>query len=199
MTTVNNGDVIRCDVIGDFNGSDMLAQVYQFKLVSGGPLDGADVLDDLAEIFSDIWDIIKTLHHAYVVFRKVRGQLMPDGDILGERAYGTPKAGTSADQTASTTVTAPLSFLTTTPRVVLRKSIGPIAENQVGINGLLAGGCTTLLASLGAFLLTGIVATNGVYEYGYLSPKVMGWIAPNSAVVATAPGTMARRRIGRGA
>jgi hypothetical protein len=195
---LTDGQIVRADYIGDFNASDMLAQVYQFKLLSGGPLDEADMLDDLEEIFDTIWDIIKGLHSVLVAFRKVRSQLVPTGTLLGDLTFASPYLGTSADDVSAVTQTMPVSFKTVVPRVILRKSWGPPAENQINQTGGLTAAAVTALGTAAAALLANLVMTNGTWEYGYYSPKTTSWETPVTAVTTSRPGTMARRRVGRG-
>lgn len=196
---MDNGDVVRADVIGDWNQTVQLVETYQLQLQSGGPIDAADVLDDLAEWFDALWLLIRGYRQALTFLRRIKAQLVPDGDIIGEYTYSTPKTGQHDSPVSSTTVTAPLSFLTTVPRVILRKSYGPMAEAAINDDGELTSGVQGALADVAVFLLDTFVATNGAWNYGYYSPKAAGFVQPFAAVITTAPGTMARRRLGRGA
>lgn len=196
--TVATGDTVRADVIGDWNGSVEVVQSYQFKLATGGPLADALALDDLADIFEDIWLLAKLLYNTLMTVRRLKARLVPSGVLLGEHIFSPVLVGLQASDISSTTVTAPLSFLSTVPRVILRKSYGPIAENQVDPAGELGAAPLAQLTLISALMLADMVEVNGTWEYGFYSPKTLGFVRPVAAVFSSAPGTMARRRLGRG-
>lgn len=195
---VANNDVVRADAIGDWNLTTEIVQSYQFQLLSGGPLANADAMDDLHDIVEDLWLIIQGFLNTVLLIRRLKGRLVPLGDLVGEALFVPPLAGTIATDVSSTTVTMPLSLLTLVPRVILRKSFGPALASAITADGLYTAGVTTMLAQMGVFLLTDMVEANGTWRYGYYSPKTLGFVDPVGAVFSSAPGTMARRRIGRG-
>ena len=196
---IEDGDITRVDYTGDYNSADQLAAVYQFNLLSGGPLTNEQALDDFEDIFIAIWNIVKALHDTLVIFRRLRAQAVPSGILLGDQTFAAPQAGTSVEDVSSTTVTAPVSFKTIVPRVILRKSIGPIAENQINATGHLAAGGVATLSTFAALMMADHVMTNGTWEYGYFSPKTAAWEVPVTALITDRPGTLSRRRLGRGA
>lgn len=196
---MENGEVVRADVIGSWNNTVQIVGAYQLQLQSGGPLAAEDVLDDLADWYEALWLLIKGFHQTVMLFKRLKAQLTPSGTILGEYTWATPLAGVAAGAVAATTVTAPLSFLTTVPRVITRKSFGPVGEDGVNADGELNTAVLSDLADAASFLLATYVGTNGAWDYGYYSPKTSSFLTPFAAVYTVAPGTMARRRLGRGA
>lgn len=195
---VEIGDIVRADAIGDWNLATEIVQSYQFQLQSGGTLTNDEAMDDLADIFSDLWEIIQGFMSILMLVRRLKGRLVPSGDLIGEATFTPPLDGTIATEISSTTVTMPLSFLTLVPRVILRKSFGPALEAAIDSDAQFTASVLAMLAQMAAFLLEDKVEVNGTWRYGYFSPKTLGFVVPVGAVFSNAPGTMARRRLGRG-
>lgn len=198
MVQVNTGDIVRTDLIGEWNADTQIVQSYQFKMELGGPIEDFEALDDLADIVEELFDLVQWLWNGLMIFRRIRARLVPSGLIIGDYNYTPPLAGVTASEVSSTTVTAPVSFHTSWPRVVLRKSLGPILENGIWTDGRLTGASVGFMTSYATRMLLPFTKTYGTWSYGHYSPVALGWVYPTGAVVSNIPGTMARRRLGRG-
>ena len=166
MADPQTNDIIGVDIIGDFNVGTQLVQSYQFRIVEGGGMLQADLLDDMVDIAEVLVTIVKVLFSTVTVFRKIRARNITQNLVYGDVSFPDPIIGTSADPVSSSTVTAPVSFLTGVPHVVLRKSIGPIAENQITGNSLVSAAALVVLATFASTMLTLFDETNGTYLYG---------------------------------
>lgn len=196
--TVADGDMVRADMIGDVLGVDEVVQSYQFRLMSGGNLTDLAAMEDLVELLEALWVIISQLHAIATVFRRLKGQDVVTKRILPEQTFSPVLAGVVAGDTMPQQVTIPLSFGTVVPRVILRKMFGPSATGNFNVSGEISGAAFAILGSTSAFLLADYTATNGVWQYGYNSPKALAWVEPNVGIFSGAPGSLRRRRLGEG-
>jgi hypothetical protein len=175
-----------------------VVQSYNFKLLTGGPFSDGLAMDDLVELMEALWIITKQLHSVAVTFRRLRGQYTRKGRLLPEQTFDPLLVGTVIDNLITPQVTAPLSFKTTTPNVMLRKLFGPMGENNLTGESLLQAGTQTIMGLAGVFLLETYAATNGAWQYGYHRPVPFDWVVPDSAQFTAVPGTLRRRRAGQG-
>lgn len=196
--TVQVGDRIALSVIGDAKAADEIVQAYQFRMVSGSPLTDDAAMGDLVEVLEALWVIISQLHAISVVFRRMKGQDVGTGRLLPEQAFSPVLTGVVAEADVPQQVMFPLSFLTTTPHVILRKMYGPTAEANLTASGRYTPAAISVATSASVMLLAPILATLATWEYGYESPKTLGWVVPVSATFSITPGTLRKRREGRG-
>jgi hypothetical protein len=80
----------------------------------------------------------------------------------------------------------------------MRKYFGVFTEADIDANGTWGTGLVAAMVVVAGFLLAPLVAANGAYEYGYLSPKTSNFEVPTGAVVTDIPAYQRRRRQGRG-
>jgi hypothetical protein len=198
MPDVQPLEVVRVDLIGDFNASQEIVQSYQFRNLGGVTVAPESFLDDMEELLGALWQLAKGFHSVLTAFRRIRAQNVSTGQLLGVRALGAALVGNQIDQPVAVQTTAVLSFPTTTPRVILKKMYGPITENQLNATGAFNPQTQIELANVGAFLLTLYNATNSQYQYGYQSPKALSWVVPVGAQFITAPGSRRSRKPGVG-
>lgn len=195
---VENGDMIRADLVGDVLDLDEVVQSYNFKLLTGGPIEDGLAMDDLVELFEALWVILGGLHSVSVVFRRLRGQYTQKGRLLPERTFDPLLAGDITGNLAPPQTTAPLTFKTTTPKVMLRKMYGPMGINNLTSAALLVEGTLTSMGLAAAFLLATYAATNGAWQYGYDRGVPFGWVEPDTGQFTAVPGTRRSRRAGEG-
>lgn len=192
-------DVIRIDVIGDVGVSNLLVNSYQFKHTSGTSISDADFLTDWIALLRALYDAMKALWTATVVWRKIRAQNVTTGLLVGEADFSTPVTGTAAGDQGAFQVAGLLTLKTNVSRVVMRKYL-PVAEASVDGSSRLVAGTVTLLQTFGSALLVTQTGLSGhTYKYGYLSPKTSNFEEPLSRSVSTIAATQRRRRPGVGA
>lgn len=191
-------DVVRIDVIGDLDTTEDVVNVYQFKHTSGSSISDADFLTDWALLFRALYDAMKAMWTAVMVWRRIRAVNLTSGLLVGERDFSTPVIGTDASQMSSFQTAALITFKTNVPRVVMRKYL-PIAEDQFGGNSRLQAGTITVFETFGSALLTTQTGVSGhTYKFGYLSPKTGNFEEPLSRLVSPVLATQRRRRPGVG-
>lgn len=196
--TVNNGDTIAISSLGSIGAADDCIQSFHMQLVTGGPIDDGAAMLELADLWMDLWLVIRVLFHAYVEFTRLRGQDVVTLRLLPEQTYFEPRTGSGVGFRMPNQVTFPLSFKTIVPHVILRKLFGPPAEDMLTTLGRLAPAGETAMAAAAAFLLVDWPGDVGVWRYGYWSPKVLGFVAPDASMFTVIPGTLRRRRVGLG-
>lgn len=196
--SVAQNDVVRVDSIATFNIVDEVVNTYQFRKTDAGTITDANALDDLEAIILQILAIIKALAGAATVWQRIRAQNLTQDTLLGEQIHGAPIVGTNGTASGAPGVAALLSLKTNVPRVVMRKYWGPLAENSINDSGLMGAGQAAVLTDAADLMLVPFTEANGTWEFGYDSPKVGGWITPQSASFTLVPAYQRRRRQGVG-
>ena len=182
----------------EFDATEDVVNVYQFRLASGGPMSDEEAVDDILEILEVIYTIIRAGLSILQLFEDVRIFNVTQSVLLGVHEWPTLTAGTAAGDPTPPGVAAVLNFSTIIPKVSLRKYFGVFTEGAVGTTGLWLAPDVANVADIGTELLAPLVATNGTWSYGYISPKILGWVSPNGATNNNIPGYQRRRKQGRG-
>ncbi len=196
---VQQGEVVRIDVVGDIDNVDLIVQSYQGQLDSAVTLTPAEAVADWSAFFGTLWELIKAAHNTLVVFRRLRAQNLTTLELLGEQTFGTPRVGTAVGDALANQITMPVSFPTVVPRVMLRKLWGPASEGNIDADGTFGSAILEDAIDGAAYMLESLDLGNGIWTYGYLSPKTLAFERPISAFVTEVPGTLRRRRKGQGA
>lgn len=192
-------DVVRIDVIGDFNTTNLLVNSYQFKHTSGTSVSDADFLTDWIALMRALYDAAKALYAASVIWRRIRAQNLTTGLLVGEADFSSPVTGTAAGDQGAIQVAALLTLKTNVSRVAMRKYF-PVAEINVDSASRITAGAVTLLNTFGSALLTTQTGISGhTYKYGFLSPKTGQFEEPLTRNVSPVAATQRRRRPGVGA
>lgn len=196
--TVAVGDVVRVDVVGDFDTTEDLVNVYQFRAET--VVDGSDnaVLTDMATFMRAQYDLLDGLWAANIVWRRIRMANLTTDTLLGEKEFTTTVVGSASGDQGAIQSAILLSLKTNVPRVVMRKYF-PIAESSIDGTSRAVTAAQNLVNTYGTTLLQVINAASGnAYRFGYLSPKVAGFVIPNSRQVSPIVATQRRRRPGVG-
>jgi hypothetical protein len=155
-------------------------------------------MDDILSILEDLWVIIAAIFSITTTYQRIKGQDVVTKRILPETLFVPELVGIAIGDNVAQQVNLPVSFLTTVPKVILRKAWGPPGATNLNAQGFY-GDATQVLALAGAaFLLAPMLGPLATWEYGFESPKALGWVVPDSATVTKVPGTLRRRRFGRG-
>lgn len=192
-------DVVRIDVIGDFNSSSLLVNSYQFKHTSGTSVSDADFLTDWVALMRALYDAMKAVWAATVIWRRIRAQNLTTGLLVGEADFASTVVGTASGDQGAAQTAALVTLKTNVARVAMRKYI-PVAEINVDAASKVTAGATTLLQTFGSALLTTQTGISGhTYKFGFLSPKTTHFEEPLTRSVSLYAATQRRRRPGVGA
>jgi hypothetical protein len=194
----NVGDVIRVDVIGSMNSVNEVVNTYQFRIGGAGALTDTELLDDVLVFIRALYDAIKGLFTAIVVWRRIRAYNLTQNTLIGEEDFATAVTGTASGEQGAYQVAGLVSFKTNIARVVMRKYL-PLAEGYTNNTGTIEASAVTLLNTFGTTLLAPFTGSSGkTYTFGYNSPKTGGFIVPNGRTTSLTPVIQRRRRPGVG-
>ena len=194
----NDNDILSVDVKGDFNGTEEIVASYQLQLDDVGGLADTLVLEDIEEWVEALYAIVRSLLSILTVIRSFRVQNLTQDILLGEVTLATPIAGLLTGHATAPGVAILATFPTRYPRVVGAKYWGPTADEALDSVGKVDATRITVCNSAIALLTATYSATNGDYDYGYNSPKVMDFVPFTEGQSHTEPAYQRRRRRGRG-
>lgn len=182
----------------DFDGINEINNVYQFRLESAVPITDEEAVDDILEIIDDVIQFLTTFLSVLVVARDIVVRRLSPATVFGAFPWPTFTAGVATADATPPGVAGQVYFSTAIPRVILRKYYGVFNETQISTAGDLRNTVRDAMALIGAKLLLSITATNGVWRYGYFSPKVAGFVEPTVATIPTPFSYQRRRKPGVG-
>lgn len=197
MSVLTN-EIVRVDLIAQFDGDEDVINVFQFRNSGISQTDNTLVLDDLIALMLALVTALKAIITTLQVFQRIRVQNISTGEVLGERAFAAPIAGTGTANALPSQIACVTVFKTGIPNVNLRKFWGVNSLAQVDNDGDVTAGSIAVEVTVAAFLLTQYVGVSTDWDYGYLSPKTATFLLPNIAVISNAFGTQRRRREGVG-
>lgn len=196
--TVQNNEVIEASAKMIFDGTDEQINVFQFRLASGGPLTDDEAIDDVLNIVNDLYSALYILQSILIIYDTIRLYNQSQSLLLGVHDWPTRTAGTETVHPIPPGVCALVNFTTAVPKVILRKFFGGFTEDQNQDDGTWNGTLVTAVALVATNLLAPLVGSYGTWEYGYTSPKTLGWVAPNGSSNNDIPAYQRRRKQGSG-
>lgn len=196
--TIQNADILRVDVVGAFDSTEDLVNSYQVRVTDGGPVAEAGALDDLKDFFDAIYQILKTIQHAVVVWEKIRAYNLTQNTLVGELSFDTPIAGTLAVTTQPPQFAGVVNFPTQWGRVTGRKYFGPLTKDASDADGILTAATLTALGNVGDAIIDAYTGTLIDFHVGYNSPKAMTFVGFNEVDVTSIPSSRRSRRAGVG-
>lgn len=195
---INELDVIEVSANLEFNGTEDLVNVYQYQVANILDPSEAAVVDDIIDILEVLYNFLLAGYTTYVTFRDLRFRNVTQGTVLGTYPWKTMSAGLVVGDSQAPGVGGVLNMTTPIPNVILRKYYGPFAAQSTEPDGTYTALKVATLLQVGSHLLVNHLGSAAEYRYGYLSPKIMGFIEPNAAVANDVPGYQRRRKQGRG-
>lgn len=197
--TVNVNDVLRVDVEGDFDGSELIMNSYQFRHEGASAISDQDAKDDMRQLLEGLCNAIDFLYDVLVVFRRIRVQNLTTGLAMGEEPFATPVTGTGLGGATPPGIAALVEFGLENSNGKARKFYGPVAQNALSSQGnLLSTWVTPLVAAVESFF-SPILVVNSVWEFGHLGGTPATWSQWTTIEGSTNPAYQRRRRRGRGA
>jgi hypothetical protein len=195
---VSANDVIEATVIHENDTGGEQINRYQFKYAGPGPVDEADLLDDLAEILETMYGFLVNIITVRNVLKEVKFFDVSTATLLGSSGLGAYVGGTAASPQTAHGVSPFIYFPTTVPNVVLSKYFPNASEDRTDGDGRWTAATTVQLAAVGNWLLNDRTVNGRTYHYGYLSPKTATFVRPSSFTVRSIPAYQRRRKPNRG-
>lgn len=198
MPTLEAGDVIEVSVQGDFDGTEDVFNVFQYKCTTGYTTDENGFAEDMKELVEAVIAIIKASVGVLTIYRRFRAQIITQVDAGRLIELDAAVPGTVVGASSPSGVCALWVFRIDKPRSSLRKYIGTISEEDVGTNGGFVSGALTRGATAIGSLMTQIVTTLDVYKYGHYDPVLEVFHKPTGGYMNGEPAYQRRRRRGAG-
>lgn len=196
---IEEGETFEIAVYGTGAGGQDLVNVYQVMKTNAPTSTVEDWMDDLLEFFTAIYELVAAIQAAAIVWQKIRVRRTgEDGFVFGDAVFDPPIEGLGAGDVGAAGVCALLSLTTGVSRVTMRKYFGTLAESVINADGEITSTALSTVLGIGTLLLEPYVASTNEIQYGYLSPKVDGWVVPTAAIAWTEPAYQRRRRRGAG-
>ena len=192
------GTTIEASARMEWNSNEDVVNVFQFHLESAVPLTDAQGIDDVIEFLEAIYTIITSSMTLIQLYRDIRIRNWDTGQVYGTFPWPTLTIGGSASTPLPSGVAAMINFSTGVARVTPRKYFGGFVEDALVGDATWTPALQGYLTSVAALMLVDFTAVNGVWSYGYQSPKTGVWEYPTGAVVTDVPAYQRRRRPGRG-
>jgi len=195
---VNSGDIIEVSARGEFDGTEDVVNVYQFKLTSAGPITDTEAVSDLLDLLDDLYVLWVPKQTTNYIYRDVRFANQTQSTLMGTFPWGAVTAGTNVGESLPPGNAAVLNLGTAIPRVILRKFIGGITKALIDADGTWDASIVTAMLNMAAILLAQWTGSYGTWEYGFFSPKTLQWETPVAATATDIVGYQRRRKQGRG-
>lgn len=192
------GDIVRADVIADYNAGSDIVNTYHFRLTTGGMAESAAV-DRIIEIMESIYAVIGAILPLLYTIRNIRIVNVTQGTDVGNGNIADTTPGAVTGDTQGLQCAFGVSLGTSRLRVRGRKFLGPVCESQVADEGLVTSGPLLDLVDYAAILTAPIVVTGSTWQAGVIATSDSAWLPFISATISPTVVTQRRRRLGVGA
>lgn len=197
---LNVGGRIELSVMGTFDTSNEIANVYWFQNVGSPVTTEATLLEDMEDLIVALYNVLQALYWTGVVWDRFRVRYFQEGFTSGVVTMTAPVAGTRSDGTEAPGVAALVYFPLGLARRQLRKYIGPLGLGRVDpADGQLSGFTLGALGTFSDLLLAPMAASNSTYRYGIPVPDSSDFIVPTTAAISVQAAYQRRRKPGVGA
>lgn len=198
MVDIQQNDVVRCDMLMEFDAADDLVNTYTLQLTSAITVTPTQALDDLLTIMEKIAVILKTITTVLVAFERIRAINLTRNADIGVAPFVVTTAGTIAGDALPLQAAGIITLATDNLSIRGRKFYGGMPESSNSGGGLVGAGAVTALGNIATELTSTHVQTFGTWEIGVLSSVDGLFHDFRSATVSTIYGTRKSRRLGIG-
>lgn len=198
MALPDVGDVIQLTIEAEHDNSEIINNVYDFKILGGSYSSVAEWQIALLQLTDDILTIVDGLCTALTVWKRIRAKNISTGDPTEHIELGADVPGTVAGDCLPAGVAILTVFRTDRAKTNLRKYIGPTGETLNDADGQWTTAALTGTAAFAALLSAAITTTYAVFEYGHYDQVLLTWHPPLTSYIAAEPAYQRRRRRGVG-
>jgi hypothetical protein len=192
------GDVIRVVAQLLSDAEITIQNVFYLKIGSAGPIDDADLIDDMGEYLEDVYDGLVGYLHTTTTFDLYKMTNVTDDSDKGAHSWPVLTAGSNGSERYAPGVCGLIRARTGTPGREGRKFFGPLTEGILS-NGLIASTPLAALAAAGVSAYAQFTSSNGYVYQPIVYDRVLDVGRTPTETVATAnPAYQRRRRRGRG-
>jgi hypothetical protein len=196
--TYNNGNVVRASAVGQINDTEAYANVYQFQLKDGGPVDFEDFADSVRDFLDDFYQDLMVYFNQVLVMQGVHVDGLAGVCSSGFLPFGANITGSLTNDAVPPGVSLVSGFPTGFKRVQLRKYYGGLDASVVDSDGNLDITFRVNVNSVLNDLVSDQVYNGLTFRFGYQSPKAGQWVEPTTRFSNTVAGYQRRRKYGVG-
>jgi len=196
--TIEQFDILEVSARTELNGVDDIVNVYQFRSEGVLTLTDEEGIDDVIEFLEVIYAIWNVIQSALNLYRDIRVRNVTQDIVYGVFPWPNLVAGLSNTNPLPGGNAMLINFSTGMPRVTPRKYFGAMTLDEIDATGSLTAATIVEGADIATLLLEEYIATNGLWRYGYFSPKTSAFQIPTAGVVEDVVAYPRRRKAGRG-
>jgi len=194
----NIGAIFRVTLIGKFNGTADVINVFEVINTDTDGLTLQQAWDDCQGFAGAVALLAAQALNVNMEFLGARVAEL-DGDwASGFYPFTNPIPGDLSNGAVPEGAAALMSFPTGVKRVIPRKYFGVLDNSMVSALGFLTSTCVGYFEDVGDLLMVPWEGTYASWEYGYNSPKTLGFERPLGYSISTVPAYQRRRRRGTG-
>lgn len=194
---VNDGGIYEVRVRGRINNAADLVNVFQVKLLSGGPVDALDFGADLVDYFTQLYGYILPICNAVTVINDLIFSGLAGVNVAGPFSMSDID-GDLTNNPVPFGVAGLISFPTGIKRVIMKKYWGVFDDSMLDASGNWSSTAVSAMATAAAHMAQPRTYNGRSIEYGYYSPKVSAWVPAEGWNIKTLPAYQTRRRPGTG-
>lgn len=198
MTIPVTGDIVEVAVEAEWDGTEDVVHVYQFKMGAGTLATQATWENELAVLVNALITIAKGYAQLLTVYRRYRARNITQQTPTEHFELGTPVTGSVAGDTLASGTAFLFVFRTGKPRTTLRKFFGVPSKNDLDNDGRWAIGRLVVAAADIATMIAPFSTASTTWQYGHWDALTSTFWAPNSGYAPADPAYQRRRRAGRG-
>ena len=196
--TYNAGAQFRVTAVGEFDEASDVMNVFEYIKTDTTPVSGQTVIDDLLEIFENLYVIVVSINNILTVWRGIRIEELDGDNATGFLAFpGGDIAGVLQTDAAPLGVAALINFPTGVKNRQLRKYFGVLDESILTERGNISVTAQADMTDIAAFLVTTQSETSD-WHYSHNAGPTIGVLQPTTAEVQGVPAYQRRRKPGVG-
>ena len=199
MADIDVNDILEIAVLGRFNTTDDVINVYHVEITDAQGESKAEALSAITEWFAGLAAEVEVLVSNDYLVVELKVTNLTQSTFIGIVTIGV--SGGNAGETLPPHVTALIMARTTAAGVCGRKYLPPMGEDQQD-NGTWSGTANTALDAFAAFWETAFTATNNVALIARIVTKIAGVFSTSREIVSTKvirdTRSQRRRQLGRG-
>lgn len=196
--TVQSGNVMQMSARLEFDGTEDVMNVFQFRNDEVVGVDDQVMIDALITYLETLYTLINASLVTLMSYRDIRAANISSGEVFGTFPWPTLVNGLNAGAAMAPGVALLANFSTGVSRVTPRKYFGVFPTSTMAADGLFGAGVVAAVASVAAAMIGPLTASGISFTYGYRSPKTVDFEPVVAATVGDVPAYQRRRKQGRG-
>lgn len=193
MADFETGDIIRVGASMLLELVDDVVNVYHLRLNTGGPMDWADMLEDIQDFMDGVMTTLDTELTVNLTANVLSVANITQNMVFGSIAWGTFAAGGAAGSVAPSGCACLVFARTRTPRVQMRKYYGPFPNGALS-SGSWDAGVTGACGDSMDYLIAEHTMTNGAQLQGVAYNRTLDTYAYGITVTTRSEPAYQRRR-----